>query len=82
MDLDLANLVSQNIFQINFMTFQEEAIREIGKEICNTVKYWKPVSSQMTKCVVCGLSFYHIIEHSKKHLENEFSNTLDKNTIV
>ena len=48
------------------MTIQEDMIREFGKEISKTVKYWKPVSSQMATCLICGEQHYHIIEHSIK----------------
>lgn len=61
----------------NEFTIQEQMIREFGKEISKTVKYWKPVSSQLGTCLVCGEKHYHIISHiMKNHSEGSFSKPL------
>lgn len=51
---------------LNNYILQESLIREFGKEISKTVKYWKPVNQQMATCLVCGKKFYHIMEHIQK----------------
>lgn len=45
-------------------TIQEQLIRGFGKEICRTVKYWKPIKEQ--RCLTCGKWVYHIFAHALK----------------
>ena len=52
-------------------TLQEHMIREFGKEISRTVKYWKPVSSQLVTCLVCGEKHCHIMSHMRIHNAEE-----------
>ena len=50
----------------NNFTFQEEVIREVGRKICQTVKYWKPVHLQTIECAYCGEKVYNILDHVKE----------------
>ena len=53
-------------------SLQEELIRGFGREVCHTVKFWKPVNRLLATCVLCGEKVLSIHTHmTQRHKSNE-----------